>query len=288
MAAVQGQGQVVLPIRGAGWPVCLGVILLIALTGCVAPGQPVVTDRSTANAQRGSYVVRKGDTLYSIAWRFNLDHQRLAAANQIGAPFTIYPGQRLRLSESAPARRSRPSKPSAGAASSGPQYKTKPQNRAPSRSSASTGTQPRAATGSATKPSAPKSTTTPAPAEASFGTNRTWYKPLPQKPVGLFGKNNKGLDYAIQGRADVLAARSGKVVYAGNGIAGFERLIIIQHSRELLSAYGFNGKLLVQEQQQVGGGKAIATILPRPGVGQTLHFELRRQGKPIDPKTVLP
>jgi len=288
MAAVHGQGQVVLQIRGAGWPLCLLVILLMALSGCVAPGQPVVTDRSTAKSQQGSYVVRKGDTLYSIAWRFNLDHQRLAAANQIGAPFTIYPGQRLRLSESAPVRRSRPSKPVAGAANAGAQNKTKPQNRAPSRSSASTGTQPRVATGSATKTSAPKRATTPAPAGESFGTDRTWYKPLPQKPAVLFGKNNKGLDYAIQSRADVLAARSGKVVYAGNGIAGFERLIIIQHSRELLSAYSFNGKLLVQEQQQVGGGKAIATILPRPGVGQTLHFELRRQGKPIDPKTVLP
>ena len=82
--------------------------------------------------------------------------------------------------------------------------------------------------------------------------------------------------------------RSGEVVYAGNGIAGFERLVIVKHSSELLSAYSFNGKMLVAEQQQVDGGVVIAEILPRPGVGQTLHFELRRKGLPINPQTLIP
>jgi lipoprotein NlpD len=64
-------------------------------------------------------------------------------------------------------------------------------------------------------------------------------------------------------------------------------LVIVKHSSELLSAYSFNGKMLVAEQQQVGGGEVIADILPRPGVGQTLHFELRRKGLPINPQTLI-
>ena len=82
--------------------------------------------------------------------------------------------------------------------------------------------------------------------------------------------------------------RSGEVVYAGNGIAGFERLVIVKHTTDLLSAYSFNGKIRVAEQQRVAGGAIIADILPRPGVGQKLHFEVRRKGQPINPATLLP
>ena len=85
----------------------VGLFWIGMLGGCAAPGTPPVTDRSLANRNQQTYVVVRGDTLYSIAWRFNLDHRRLATANGIGAPFTIYPGQKLRLSEtpkSAPAR----------------------------------------------------------------------------------------------------------------------------------------------------------------------------------------
>ena len=84
------------------------------------------------------------------------------------------------------------------------------------------------------------------------------------------------------------STRSGEVVYAGNGIAGFERLVIVKHTTDLLSAYSFNGKVQVAEQQRVRGGAVIAEILPRPGVGQKLHFEVRRKGQPINPATVLP
>ena len=104
----------------------------------------------------------------------------------------------------------------------------------------------------------------------------------------LFSKDNKGIDYVITSRSRVQSTRSGEVVYAGNGIAGFERLVIIKHSGELLSAYSFNGKMMVSEQQQVGGGSRIAEILPRPGVRQILHFEVRRMGKPVNPQSLLP
>ncbi len=235
--------------------------------------------------QGGVYVVRKGDTLYSIAWRFDLDYQRLAAANRLGPPYTIFPGQRLQLREQAPP------KPRAKSVSKTPTI-AGTQQRTPTKPSTQKNRPQSRSQEAKRKPSTTARAATKAPVSLSKSSpqpqDTTWHKPLPQKPSALFGSNNKGLDYAIAARADVRAARSGKVVYAGNGIAGFERLIIVQHSSELLSAYSFNGKMLVVEQQRVRGGVAIAQILPRPGVGQILHFELRRNGKPINPQSVIP
>ena len=99
MAAVQ-----VRPAVTAYKPLGLGRwIRVLALTGllaaCVAPGSPMVTDRSLSKSGQTTYTVARGDTLYSIAWRFDLDYRRFAAANQIGPPFTIYPGQKLRLTD---------------------------------------------------------------------------------------------------------------------------------------------------------------------------------------------
>ena len=247
------------------------------LAACVAPGTPVVTDRSQGKPGQTTYTVARGDTLYSIAWRFNLDYRRFAAANQIGSPFTIYPGQKLRLTEQMPLRASK--KQSTATVTKSP---SKPKG-AQTQSAAKART---ANSGAARRPE-PARTPTQAPQKPASQGSKTWYQPLPQKPSVVFGKNSKGLDYAISSRARVRNTRSGEVVYAGNGIAGFERLVIIKHSSELLSAYSFNGKMLVAEQQQIAGGVVIAEILPRPGVGQTLHFEIRRKGLPINPQTVI-
>jgi lipoprotein NlpD len=237
----------------------------------------VVTDRSPGKSGQTTYTVARGDTLYSIAWRFNLDYRRFAATNQIGPPFTIYPGQKLRLTD----------QPLSGAKKKRPivtvaQASSKPKA-APKQPPAKT---PRAKAAVTRRPE-PARAAAKAPQKTAASGSKTWHRPLPQKPSVVFGKKSKGLDYAISSRARVRNTRSGEVVYAGNGIAGFERLVIVKHSSELLSAYSFNGKMLVAEQQQVGGGEVIADILPRPGVGQTLHFELRRKGLPINPQTLI-
>jgi len=252
--------------------------LVAFLTACVAPGSPVVTDRSLGKPGQTTYTVARGDTLYSIAWRFNLDYRRFAAANQIDAPFTIYPGQELRLTDVPPAA-AKITRPTATVAKA----PSKPQV-APKQPVAN----PKTAKSSAARRPEPARPATQAPQKAPAQGSKTWHQPLPQKPSVVFGKNSKGLDYAISSRARVRNTRRGEVVYAGNGIAGFERLVIVKHSSELLSAYSFNGKMLVAEQQQVDGGVVIAEILPRPGVGQTLHFELRRKGLPINPQTLIP
>ena len=262
----------------------VGLFWIGMLGGCAAPGTPPVTDRSLANRNQQTYVVVRGDTLYSIAWRFNLDHRRLATANGIGAPFTIYPGQKLRLSATPKSAAAKVAKTPGSPADGGVVATGKP---APK-----TGKIAKPAVVARTRPKPAQQSrstaTTPKQASSAPRSGQTWYRPLPQRPTVPFGNNNKGLDYAITARSKVRSTRSGEVVYAGNGIAGFERLVIVKHTTDLLSAYSFNGKVQVAEQQRVRGGAVIAEILPRPGVGQKLHFEVRRKGQPINPATVLP
>lgn len=274
------------------------VLLLLTsmLLACVGPGTPVVSDRSVGDRSQQTYTVRRGDTLYSIAWRFDLDHRRLAAANQIRAPFTIFPGQQIRLTELVAQSAQATKNPTAAVQTSTPKpgarVPSKPSSKTSSKLSSKSG-QHAQATPSQTK-TAPAKATVSRPATSkslpadSKKSAKGWYRPLPQKPSVLFSKDNKGIDYVITSRSRVQSTRSGEVVYAGNGIAGFERLVIIKHSGELLSAYSFNGKMMVSEQQQVGGGSRIAEILPRPGVRQILHFEVRRMGKPVNPQSLLP
>lgn len=283
--------------------VCSVIVCAGLLGGCASPGSPVVTDRSLGDRSQQTYVVVRGDTLYSIAWRFNLDHRRLAKANGIGAPFTIYPGQKLRLSElPIPVSRQSPQTARASADQGLGQTGRRPVLKTASAAKSASASEPmtKPETKPETKP-ATKSTAgnqrssqprtkapAPKPAARTAQGGQTWYRPLPQRPSVPFGSNNKGLDYAITARSKVRSTRSGEVVYAGNGIAGFERLVIVKHTTDLLSAYSFNGKILVAEQQRVAGGAIIADILPRPGVGQKLHFEVRRKGQPINPATLLP
>ncbi|MBT3609637.1 MAG: peptidoglycan DD-metalloendopeptidase family protein [Gammaproteobacteria bacterium] len=274
------------------------IIIVLAVgvqVGCVSLGTPAISDRSsgaTLNSS-GQYVVRKGDTLYSIAWRLGLDYKSLASINGIGKPFVIFPGQKLRLrgkpqtiktpragtkpavvktttkAPAKPAARSTPAKPQK------PKVVAKPAPRKSPTVAAKKPSQPNAA-----KPKTSK----PKPARTL---SSKWAWPVKQQPIGKFGKGSNGLDYAISRRTNVMSAGLGEVVYAGNGIAGFERLVIVKHTGNLLSAYSFNGRVLVKEQQRIGAGMRLAEILPRPGVGQKLHFELRRNGNPINPGSVI-
>ena len=264
------------------------VAIWVGLSGCVPLGQPVVSERSQQPPITGdTFLVRQGDTLYSIAWRAGKDYKTLAQINAISAPFTIYPGQRLRLvapEKKAPAAKTKKvakavavTKPKTATSASKPKAKAKPKVKATPKP-----TKPRPVKKTAVKKPPPKKSKV-----ARQAGPLTWVRPIKQKPSVSFGNGNKGWDYRVQGKTRMRAASGGEVVYAGNGIAGYERLVIVKHSGNLLSAYSFNGRITVSEQQQVRTGQSLAELAPRNGNSQKVHFELRRDGKPINPSSLI-
>ncbi|MFZ5935066.1 peptigoglycan-binding protein LysM [Pseudomonas putida] len=267
-------------------------LLLIALamgtllTGCSSTSSSGarVVDRNTTAPKRpavtsGQYVVKPGDTLFSIAFRYGWDYKELAARNGIAAPYTIRPGQAIRFSSGSTGSSTVVSSPSSSSRTT------------VIRRPAGTPITP-AENGGKTTPTtpatpAPAVTTVPA-AERAVG-NWTW--PANGVLIGKFASNgslNKGIDIAGDLGQPVFAASDGAVVYAGSGLRGYGELIIIKHSDTYVSAYGHNRRLLVREGQQVKAGQSIAEMGSTGTDRVKLHFEIRRQGKPVDPLQFLP
>jgi lipoprotein NlpD len=115
-----------------------------------------------------------------------------------------------------------------------------------------------------------------------------WMWPVKGKVLAPFNETAKGIDISGRKGAPVLAAASGRVVYAGAGLRGYGKLVIIKHSSTWLSAYAHNDNILVKEQQDVKKGQKIAEMGSTDADQVKLHFEVRRQGKPVDPSKVLP
>jgi lipoprotein NlpD len=146
--------------------------------------------------------------------------------------------------------------------------------------------------GTALPPAGATSTPAPPPAPAAApsadaaGLGLIW--PASGTVIGTFNETtNKGVDIAGKAGDPVVAAAAGKVIYVGE-VRGYGQLIIIQHSKDYLTAYGHNQKLLVKDDQNVKKGQNIAEMGSTDTDRVKLHFELRRQGKPIDPLRYLP
>ena len=209
-----------------------------------------------------AYTVHRGDTLYSIAWHYGLDYHSVAVWNGIKPPFTIFPGQKIRLYPPHSGHRVAASNPGKGSVAAA---------------------WPEAAGG----PSAPAG---PSPAPADSGPIH-WQWPSQGAPQSTFGgKGIAGKGIVIDGHLGqpVVAAASGTVVYSGSALVGYGRLIIIKHNDEWLSAYGHNQRLLVHEGDSVTAGQKIATMGIGPNDKPALYFEIRRDGKPVDPLRYLP
>ena len=285
------------------------VFSLILVSACAGNPAAPIEDRSRPGTARGaqSYTVRRGDTLFSIAFRYGLDYRRLAAANAIARPYTIFPGQRLMLRE-APARSAAGSLASRGSPTVSTAPKVSP---AAAKGTAAKAT---AAKGTAVKarPAPPPAKTAPAPAKTAPAPGKTapasaaavsakaasgaapaasasWQWPAAGRVVRRFdGTLNKGIDIAGP-RGDVVrATRAGRVVYAGTGIAGYGLMLILRHSEEYLSAYGHSDALLVKEGDAVRAGQGVARRGSSGTDSVKLHFEIRRHGRPLDPLSVLP
>lgn len=201
------------------------------------------------------YTVRPEDTLYSIAWRHNLDYRELARWNRLGPDFRIIVGQHLRLT------------PPSGAAPSGAKPSNAPAARAPRGGAAQGGRQP------------PRSAH---PLEGVAIPHLTWVWPT-ERSVSPRPMHSGGILFSGQLGQDVRAAAAGRVVYTGSGIRGYGQLIILKHSDVLLSAYAYNRDVLVSEGEQVSAGQAIAHMGEGAHQSPALYFEIRVNGKPTDP-----
>lgn len=240
------------------------------------PRSPARARRGTTGSSKAYYVVKRGDTLYSIAWQHGLSYQQLAAGNGIRYPYTIYTGQRLNLQAAASSRPPPPMQEKAA--------RTRPLQRpVPVPAAKPLSTVPPA------RPAPPAPREKPVAAAAPY--DGRWVWPTRGRLLRSFqsgGRGKKGIDIGGHEGQPVKAAASGKVVYAGSGLVGYGRLIIIKHNENLLSAYGHNSKLLVSEGEQVRAGQQIAEM-GSSGTDRTgLYFEIRKDGKPVNPLQFLP
>jgi len=216
------------------------IVLLLSLLLASCGGQ------STWQNDSQTHIVRGGETLFSISWRYGKDPDDVARWNRLGDGSLIYPGQVIRLT---------------------------PPSGTTSRSS--TASRP------STRP-LPQIPAQPAP---------KWSWPTAGKINVEFGaKPGTGTGVLINGKAGqpIVAAASGRVVYAGSGLIGYGQLIILKHNETYLSAYGYTASLLVKEGQEVKKGQKIATMGEGPERKPRLHFEIRRNGKPVNPRPFLP
>ncbi len=227
------------------------------------------------------YRVMAGDTLYSIAWRYGYDHQEVAAWNNIPPPFIIHPGDHIYLIP--PGRKVRTDLPRDRGADGDTQVGVAHANTA----NEAGADKPPSSTTKAVSSLRSKVKST---YQRLKGVTVKWTWPVSGELMNGFspGEGKKGLDIGGKLGQPIRAAAGGKVVYSGSGLSGYGNLIIIKHNETYLSAYGHNRKLLVGEGKTVQQGELIAEMGDSGKEGIMLHFEIRRNGKPVDPLRYLP
>lgn len=273
-------------------------------SGVVRPSvaQPIVP---RASDPRGFYTVQRGDTLIQIALEFGQNYRDIVAWNDLANPNDIKINQLLRVlpPEGAPEAasvatssgvetRPLPSQPSQTAASApnktGPIGDKRPYSetaldelKRPAKSLPA----PPVAVAPAPRP---ETRPVPPPAALPGGDTISWIWPTAGKVSAPFGEGRRGVVISGNLGQPVVAAGAGKVIYAGNSIRGYGNLIIVKHTNNLLSAYAHNASIFVKEEQTVTQGQKIAEMGNSDADEVKLHFEIRHQGKPVDPLKYLP
>lgn len=275
-------------------PIYRGLLLLTAfiLCSCMGGGQAPVISRDgqvskpvarkpdqervipgagKADAvRRGVYTVVRGDTLYSIAWRYQLDYKQLAVWNQIRSPYIIHIGQKIRLL------------PPRIVKQAPVVTKADPHRKKPGPSSPVQKSETKQVVTDPGPDNTTKATITP-------GGKFKWQWPARGKLVASNSSSNRN-GIAIQGKMGqiITSAAPGKVVYSGNGLVGYGNLIIVKHNQSFLSAYAHNSRLLVNEGADVAAGQPIAEMGNSGTNSVKLYFEIRKDGKSVDPLRYLP
>jgi lipoprotein NlpD len=314
----------------------LGLVILMA--GCAARGPAPVAERRGTDAPRpavaaaptrapqaGEYVVKRGDTLFSIALEHGIDYRELARWNSIDDPSRIRPGQTLRIvaPEGQPAAPSETAAIAIGTARGAGMVESRPLDRSAPPAAAPT------ESGMKTSPKAVRlpysdqnlamlskggaaAAPTPKPAASSPQVAAVAPRPDPggAEPARTEGRDpdaiefmwpvkgrllagfsepgNKGIDIAGRSGDPVVAAAPGRVIYTGSGIRGLGKLIVIRHDNNFQSVYAHNREILVKEGQTVARGQRIAELGDSDADTPKLHFEIRKSGRPVDPVRYLP
>ena len=263
----------------------------------------VVIDESRTEA-RGGYTVRRGDTLLRIALDHGQNYRDLVAWNNLSDANDIKVGQVLRVAPLAPVveRKSAgvttspismpPVDTRASTAAVAPRKPvpvTPPPASRPGDIASTPAGEPVRAADAVVPPVTPGAAGTPAAPAAAEEERVSWIWPSDGKVVGTFEEGkNKGIDIAGKLGQRVMAASGGKVMYAGSGIRGYGNLVIVKHSNNVLSAYAHNRAIVVKEGDPVVKGQTIAEMGNSDSDSVKLHFEIRQQGKPVDPSRFLP
>jgi lipoprotein NlpD len=300
-------------------------LMVFLLAACASRAPAPVSDRGPAPVMPPAVVappeppkplpthtVKRGETLVGIALQYGLDYRELAAWNHIVNPNVLATGQVLVVAAPGGVQQ----QPAAGPVTTPLAMPSAPIEGRPLINTPSAKVEPRGqkvpysdralAQLSSPEPGAPAPppakpaesplAMAPVPApppepEKPAGTDREdvdWIWPAKGKVLAPFSESTKGMDIGGRKGAPVLAAASGRVVYAGAGLRGYGKLVIIKHNNTWLSAYAHNDNVLVKEQQDVRKGQKIAEMGSTDSEHVKLHFEVRRQGKPVDPAKVLP
>jgi lipoprotein NlpD len=289
------------PLR---WGASLVLVVLLSACTVTSTREAPVAERSMPPAQKpaapppaaaaakpagprvpaadGTYIVQPGDTLISIAAAFGRDVKDLARWNSIDDPSRIRVGQSLRVvppsSEAAAVLPVTPTAPAVTKPLEGP---TAPGTTAPPATVPAPATEQSAAPG----PVASIPETKPPLAAPTAD----WIWPVNGKVIDKFDdKRNKGIGIAAKEGDPVVASADGQVVYSGSGLRGYGNLVILKHNDDFISAYAHNRQILVKQGQMVKRGQRIAEVGKSDTTQPKLHFEIRRQGKPVDPLAYLP
>jgi lipoprotein NlpD len=233
----------------------------IFVNACAHESAPVI-NKSPSRVIPEAYEVKQGDSVYNIAWSVGLDYLDIVKWNGLKAPYAIKPGQVINLRESV--------------------VKTTALSTEPSnikQSAIATELPPRQA--------APVTKAVPAAAPA-VGFSKTpakWNWPAEGKLVGKYApsKGSNGIQIAGADGSAIKATAAGEIVYVGEGLRGYGKLIIVKHSPKFLSAYAHNRDILVNEGQAVKSGERIGRMGNTGAESTMLHFEIRVDGKPVDP-----
>ena len=281
----------------------------------------IVYNRKYGDIPKGSYTggstytVKRGDTLFYIAWVTGNDFRDLAQRNNVPAPYALNVGQVLQVGnasgqpitgENAVSQASARASGGATATTTSAQKSTAVVASQPTITySESSGEQsaakmlpnnkPATTTSTVVAPvTAPTTVSTTQPTASSTSTSSpisSWRWPTDGKVIENFSGaegGNKGIDIAGSKGQAIVATADGRVVYAGNALRGYGNLIIIKHNDDYLSAYAHNDTMLVREQQEVKAGQKIATMGSTGTSSTRLHFEIRYKGKSVNPLQYLP